>query len=189
MIKRIAILGLVLPTVFALAGASAVSVSATGHEFIASRVGKTKSAGASAQIFETGAGTIECTQVSGTGKIKELRSVVHKETLTYSECTGYGGIAIKISAVHFEFDADGSARLEKTVTVTPEGVGCVVHIEPQTFESLGYTNGSGATVTAQAEVTKIRTKGSGGPCGGEDAEGSYTGSMTAELEGGTVEWK
>ena len=185
--QRITLFGMVLLSAFAIAGVSAISVSANGHEFIVSKTGKTKSKGTNAQFFKTGAGTIECSTVSGTGEITETKAVTHKEVLTYSNCIGFG-MTIKVTAAHFEFNANGSARLEKTVFVTPEGAGCEVLIEPQTLESLGYTNSSGK-VTATATVTKIHSRGTGGSCGGENTEGSYGGSIVGEVEGGTAEWK
>ncbi|MGD0452466.1 MAG: hypothetical protein ABSB69_02610 [Solirubrobacteraceae bacterium] len=185
--QRITLFGMVLLSAFAIAGVSAISVSASGHEFIVSKTGKTKSKGTNGQIFKTSAGTIECTAVSGTGEMTETKSVTHKEVLTYSECSGFG-MGIKVTAAHFEFNANGSARLEKTVYVTPEGAGCEVLIEPQTLENVSYTNSSGK-VTASAAVSKIHSKGTGGDCGGENTTGSYSGSIQGEVEGGTVEWK
>jgi hypothetical protein len=185
--QRITVFWMVLLSAFLIAGVSAVSVSANGHEFIASKTGKTKSKQANTQILKTSAGTVECTTVSGTGEMTETKSVTHKEVLTYSNCTGFG-TSIKVSAAHFEFNANGSAKLEKTVTVKPEGAGCEVLIEPQTLESLSYTNTSGKLMAA-ASVTKIVSKGTGGVCGGENTEGSYSGSIEGEVESGTVEWK
>jgi hypothetical protein len=186
--QRITLFWVVLLSAFAIAGVSAVSVSANGHEFIVSKTGKTKSKGTSAaQVFKTGAGTIECSTVTGTGEMKETTSVTHKEVLNYSGCVGFG-MAITVTAAHFEFNANGSAKLEKTVYVTPEGAGCEVLIEPQTLESLSYSNASGK-VTATATVTKIHSRGTGGDCGAENVEGSYSGKIQAEVEGGTVEWK
>jgi hypothetical protein len=185
--QRITVFWMVLLSAFLIAGVSAVSVSANGHEFIASKTGKTKSKQANTQILKTSAGTIECTTVSGTGEMSEAKSVTHKEVLTYSNCTGFG-TSIKVSAAHFEFNANGSARLEKTVDVTPEAAGCEVLIEPQTLETLSYTNTSGKLM-ASASVTKIHTKGTGGLCGGENTTGTYSGSLEGEIEGGTVEWK
>jgi hypothetical protein len=187
--QRITVFWVVLLSAFSIAGVSAVSVSANGHEFIASKTGKTKSKGTGTQAFKTGAGTIECSTVTGTGEMTETKSVTHKEVLTYSGCSGFG-MSIKVSAAHFEYNANGSARLEKTVFVNPEGSGCEVLIEPQTLESISYTNASGK-VTATASVTKVHSKGTGGVCGGENTEGSYSGSIQGELEGSgsTVEWK
>jgi hypothetical protein len=185
--QRITLFWVVLLSAFAIAGVSAVSVSASGHEFIVSKTGKTKSKGTDTQVFKTGAGTIECSTVTGTGEMKEATSVTHKEVLTYSGCIGFG-MSIKVTAAHFEFNANGSAKLEKTVYVSSESAGCEVLIEPQTLESLSFSNLSGK-VTASATVTKIHSKGTGGACGGENTEGSYTGDIQGEVEGGTVEWK
>jgi hypothetical protein len=185
--QRITFFGMVLLSAFAIAGVSAVSVSANGHEFIVSKTGKTKSKGTNAQIFKTGAGTIECSTVTGSGEIKELDVVTHKEVLTYSGCIGFG-MTITVSPADFEFNANGSAKLENTVEVTSESLGCEVLIEPQTLSNVSYANSSGK-VTATASVTKIHSTGTGGYCGGKNTEGSYSGSIKAEVEGGTVEWK
>jgi hypothetical protein len=185
--QRITLFWMVLLSAFAIAGVSAVSVSASGHEFVVSKTGKTKSKSLNGQIFKTTAGTIECSTVTGTGEMPEAKSVTHKEVLTYSECFGFG-MGIKVTAAHFEYNANGSARLEKTVFVTPEGAGCEVLIEPQTLESIAYTNASGK-VTAAANVSKIHSRGTGGVCGGENTTGTYTGSIQGEVEGGTLEWK
>jgi hypothetical protein len=185
--QRISVFWVVLLSAFLIAGVSAVSVSANGHEFIASKTGKTKSKGTNNQIFKTTAGTIECGAVTGTGEMTETKMVTHKETLTFSECSGFG-MVVSITSAHLEYNANGSARLEKTVDITPEGAGCEVLIEPQTLEAISYTSASGK-VTASANVSKIHSKGTGGDCGGENTTGTYTGSIQGEVEGGTVEWK
>lgn len=185
--QRISLFGAVLLAAFAIAGVSAVAVSASGHEFIVSKTGKTKSKQLDAQILKTGAGTIECSTVTGTGEMKELKSVTHKEVLTYSGCSGFG-VAITVSPADFEFNANGSAKLENTVEVSSESLGCEVLIEPQTLEDISYTNASGK-VTAAADVTNVHSKGTGGDCGGKNTEGTYMGSIQAEAASGTVEWK
>lgn len=179
--------GAVLLAAFTLAGVGAGSVSANGHEFITSTTGKTKSKGLNPQKFKTGAGTIECSTVTGTGEVKETKMVTHKEVLTFSGCIGFGA-NLKVTPAHFEFNANGSARLEKQLVISSESLTCEVLLEPQTLESIAYTNASGK-VTAAASVTKIRSIGTGGMCGSENTEGSYSGSIQGELEGGTVEWK
>ena len=181
------ICGVVLLSAFTLAGVSAVSVSASGHEFIASKTGKTKSKGTNAQIFKTGAGTIECTTVTGTGEMKETKTVTHKEVLTYSGCIGFG-VSITVTPADFEYNANGSARLENTVEVSSESLGCEVLIEPQTLNTISYANSSGKLMAA-ANVSKIHSQGTGGMCGGKNTEGSYTGSIQGEVEGGSLEWK
>jgi hypothetical protein len=167
----------------------AISVSAAGHEFVASKTGKTTSKGTTAQVFKTGAGTIECSTVTGSGEITATKSTVHKETLTYSGCEAFGFSNVTITSVKFEFSAEGSAKLEKSVTIRPEGAGCEVIIPAQTVNSVAYNNEPGGKLLATASMSKIHSKGTGGSCGGENTEGSYSGKMLATLESGTLEWK
>jgi hypothetical protein len=186
--KRIVILGVALVASFSLVAVDAISVSASGDEFVASKAGKVKSKQSGSQRFKTSAGTIECTEVTGSSEVSELKSVTHKEVLTFGGCGGFGG-NIAISAAYLELNANGSAKLEKRVTIKPEGDGCDVLIEPQSLEGISYVNSSGK-VTVELNMTKIHSKGTGGLCGsGENTEGSYSGTLTSELEGGTIEWK
>jgi len=188
--QRIVMLGAVLAAVLAIVAVGAESVSATGSEFVASKVGKTKGKGTNAQIFKTGAGTLECSTVTSSGEITELKSATHKETLTYGGCVAFGYSKVKISAVDFEFSANESARLETAVTITPEGAGCHLTIPAQTVGGVSYENKPSKQITATVNAHGITSKGSGGVCGSEEnSEGSYTGTMTAELESGSVEWK
>ncbi|HTU80468.1 MAG TPA: hypothetical protein VMF09_17095 [Solirubrobacteraceae bacterium] len=184
--KRITMLAMAMLGVLVIGGAGAGSVSAQSHEFIANKTGKTKSAGTTAQIFKTGSGTVECTTVTGTGEIAAGKTTTHKEVLTFSGCTGFGGKAT-VSAAHFEYNANGPAKLEKEVTIKPEGLSCEMVIEPQTVESLSYENDSGKLKSA-ASISKIKAKGTGGVCGGS-TEATYGGTIVGELEGGTLEWK
>lgn len=183
--RRIVILGVALTAVFAVVAVDAISVSASGDEFISSKAGKIKSKGGT-QKFKTSAGTIECTEVTGSSEVtsSELKAVTHKEVLTFGGCTGFGD-PITISSAHLELNANGSAKLERVI-LTPEGSGCEVLIEPQTLESFGYSN-AGGKVTVEPRVSKIHSRGTGGVCGGENTEGSYGGTILSELEGGTVE--
>jgi hypothetical protein len=167
----------------------AISVSASGHEFVASKTGKTTSKHTTVQIFKTGAGTIECSAVTGSGEVTATKSTVHKETLTFSGCEAFGFSSVTITAAKFESSADGTAKLEKSVTITPEGSGCEVIIPAQTVGNVGYTNEPGGKMLASATISKIHSKGTGGTCGGENTEGTYSGKTLATLEGGTVEWK
>jgi hypothetical protein len=166
----------------------AITVSASGHEFVAGKTGKTTSRGTGPQVFTTTAGSIECSTVTGSGSVTETKSAVHKETLTYSGCEAFGGRA-SVGSLHFEFNAGGSARLEKSVAVKAEGAGCEVTVPAQTVQGVGYANEAGGKLKAVAEVTGIHSKGSGGACGGESSEGTYKGTMSATLEGSTIEWR
>jgi len=187
--QRIVMLGLALLAALSVTAVSAVSVSASGHEFLASKTGKTKGKQTDAQVFKTAAGTLECNIVSSTGEITELKSTVHKEVLTFSGCSAFGYPSVKITAADFEFSANGSVRLEKSITITPEGAGCKMIVPAQTVSEISYQNESGGKVTATANAFKITSKGSGGTCGGEETGGTYTGSVESELESGTIEWK
>jgi hypothetical protein len=188
--QRIVILSVALVAALSIAAVGAGSVSATGHEFVASKTGKTKGKQDNAQIFKTGAGTLECSDVTSTGEITELKSAIHRETLTYSNCAAFGYSSVNITPVHFEYSANESARLETSVTITPEGAGCHITIPAQTVEGVSYKDEPTKEITASANARGIRSKGSGGGCGSEEnSEGTYTGRITAELEGGSVEWK
>jgi hypothetical protein len=188
--QRIVMLGVALAAALSIAAIGAGSVSATGHEFVASKTGTTKGKQTDAAVFKTGAGTLECKNVSSTGSITELKSAIHKETLTYTACAAFGYSKVKITPVKFEYSANESARLETAVTITPEGAGCHITIPAQTVSGISYENKPSKEITANANASGIISKGSGEACGSEEnSEGSYTGSMTAELEGGSVEWK
>jgi hypothetical protein len=188
-VHRVIKFGLVLIAALGVAGISAVSVSASGHEFYASKTGKTKSKATDAQVFKTGAGTLECMEVVGSGTMTEGLSTAHKEVFTYSGCTAFGS-KVKVSAAHFEFNANGPVKLENEVTIEPTNEECRVVIPSQTLEKATYENKSGGKVQAEATATKIHSKGTGGACGStENLEGSYNGAALGELEGGTLEWK
>ena len=187
MTRRITLAGVVLLGVCAIVGASAVSVSAVGHEFVASATGKTKGEGVTIQRLKTGAGLIECATVAGSGEITGTKSETHKEVLTFSNCTGFSN-KVKVTPADFQFNANGPAKLENTVEIKPENLSCEVFVEPQTVESLSYEGISGGKLKSVASITKIKAKGTGGTCGG-NTEATYTGTIDAELEGGTLEWK
>ena len=185
---RVIKFGLVLIAALGVAGISAVSVSASGHEFYASKTGKTKSKATDAQVFKTGAGTLECMEVVGSGTMTEGLSTAHKEVFTYSACRAFGSSAT-MSTADFEFSASGPVKLENTITIVIGSGECEIVIEPQTLEGAGFANKTGGKIEAEASASKIHSRGTGGDCGGSNTEGSYNGAMLAELEGGTIEWK
>jgi hypothetical protein len=185
--QRIVMLGMAMLAVLAFVAADAITVSASGHEFIASVTGKTKSKQTNAQLFKTGAGTLECLEVKGTGEMKAGASTTHKEIFTYSGCFAFGG-EVTVTPAHFEFNANGPVKLENTITITPANEECEIRIEPQTVEHATYENKSGK-LAATAIATKISSKGTGHSCGGINKEGTYNGAVLGELEGGTIEWK
>jgi len=187
--RYVAPMGVALLAAAAIAGADAGSVSATGHEFDASKTTKVtiKSTNGN-QVFSTGAGTIECTSASGTSEVTAGKTEKEKETISYSGCSGFNA-NITISPVHFEFNANGPAKIEKNVTVTPEGAGCHVTIPVQMVESVDYSNASG-NVDASAAISKIHSYGNGGGCGTEEeTNGTYSGDTVATPESGTLKWE
>jgi hypothetical protein len=183
--KRVTMLGMVFLAALAIGGANAISVSASGHEFTASKIGKTTSSG-TAQRFKTSSGTIECAKASGSGEVTALKSTTHKEVLSFSECTGFGK-TLTVSPAYFEFNANGPARLEQQVVIKSASLTCEILIEPQTDESLKYEV-SGSDLKSKAAISNIQIIGTGGVCGGE-SEASYGGTIQAELESGTLGWK
>jgi hypothetical protein len=186
--KRIVMLGVATVAAFSIVAVDAISVSASGSEFAANKPGKIKSKATNTQRFKTSAGTIECTEVAGSSETTELKSVTHKEVLTFGGCTGFG-VNVTISVADLELNANGSAKLEKRVTIKPEGQSCEVRIEPQTLEHISYSSEPAGKVTTELNLSKIHSKGTGGVCGGENTEGSYSGTVVSELEGGSIEWK
>jgi hypothetical protein len=185
--QRILILGAALLAIGAYVATDAGSVAASGHEFISSKTGKTKSKYMNAQVFKTSAGAMECEEVTGSGEIKEGKSTTHKEVFTYKDCYAFGG-AVRISPADFEFNANGSVVLENTVTIEPTNGECKIKLEPQTVEVINYENKSGK-VEADSVASNIHSKGTGGNCGSTNTEGTYDGKVLGEVEGGTIEWK
>ena len=183
--KRIRVLA---PTVIATLAVSITSVaSASAHEFVASKTGKTKSSAKTEQVFNTGSGEVKCKKLSGKGEVTALKTTTHKESVTYSECTAFGFVKVKITTAKYEFNANGSVKLENEITITPEGAGCTVKVPAQTLESVSYSNESGK-IDTESHVKGIKSKGSGGICGGENSTGTYSGTAVTELEGGTLEF-
>jgi hypothetical protein len=181
--KRIVMLGVAMIAAFSIVAVDAISVSASGSEFAANKPGNIKSKATVEQTFKTSAGTIDCKEVSGSSETTELKSVTHKEVLTFSECTGFG-VSVTISVADVELNANGSVKLEKRVTIKPKGQSCEVRIEPQTLEHVSYSSEPAGKVTVELNLSKIHSKGTGGVCGGENTEGSYSGTVVSERAGG-----
>jgi len=186
--RYVTLIGVASLAAAAIAGADAGSVSATGHEFDASKTTKVTIKSSGNQVFSTGAGTIECTSASGTGEVTAGKVEKEREVITYGGCIGFDA-NITISAVHFEFNANGPTKIEKNVTVTPEDAGCNVTIPAQTVSTVDYSNASGK-VEASAAISKIHSYGNGGNCGTEEeTNGTYSGDTVATPESGTLKWE
>lgn len=182
--RRTTTLGLALLAASALA--ATCSASAFGHEFVVSKLGKTAAIQLGEQDFTvSGIGRVDCTEASGQGEATALKFLTFKEIITYSHCNGGD---VKVSPVHFEFNGNGNAIIEKTAAVEEVGAGCEVLLRKQTLEGFEFENSSGK-VTMAADVHDLHSAGTGGICGGEDTEGTYEGTLSISLVGGTIEWK
>jgi len=184
---------LAVAVVAALCMSVVAVASASAHEFVASKAGKTKSTALTTQVFNTGAGEVTCTKLSGKGEVTEaeLKSETHKETVSYSGCTAFGFVKVKITAAKYDFNANGTVLLENEVTITPEGANCTVKVtKGQNLSAVSFANEAGK-IKEISEVTGIHSVSSGGACGekGEHTNGTYKGTASTELEGGTIEWK
>jgi hypothetical protein len=186
--QRLTIIGLTTLATLALVCVGAVSVSASGSEFVASKTGKVKDKQTGMQVFNTSGGPIECAEASGSGEVTATTFVTIKETINYKACSGFGD-PVKISTANLEFNANGTAKIEKQIIVKVEGsAGCEAVIEPQTLEKLVYSNAPIGDITATAKVKTMKVKGSSNVC--EANEATYNGGIASELEGGgTLEWK
>jgi hypothetical protein len=177
-------LGLALLAASALA--ATFSASAFGHEFVVSKLGKLAGVQLGEQDFTvSGIGHVDCTEASGQGEATALKFLTFKEIITYSHCNDGN---VTISPVHFEFNGNGNALIEKTATVEEVGAGCEVLLRKQTLEGFEFENSSGK-VTMAANFHGLHSAGTGGICGGEDTEGTYAGTLSISLVGGTIEWK
>jgi hypothetical protein len=182
--RRAKMLGLVMVATSAIAATTATSAS--GHEFIASKTGKTASTALGEQEFTLGGlGHVHCTEASGEGELTASKFTAFKEIITYGNCNGG---KVTISPAHFDFNAAGTATIEKTFTAREVGVECEVLIDKQTLTGFAYSNSAGK-VTITADASGLHEVGTGGICGGEDTEGTYKGIVGVALEGGVIEWK
>jgi hypothetical protein len=196
---RIKLLGLTIVALLALSALAAASASA--HEFIASKKGTATDVGTNTQVFkdEPKAVAVECKKTESTEKITSTKTKTQKASVKYTECTAFGFPAT-ISEAKYLFNAEGSVKVENTITVEVPGAGCKVVVGKtgnSKLKTITYENkesGSGhGKVAVKASVSKITSevKGGGGLCGkeGKLKEGSYTGAALVTLPEGEVSWK
>jgi len=165
-----------------------VSVTAaSAHEFVASKTGTITTTNEGSESIFRAEIVIDCAKVTGEAKITALKFETLKETIKYSECTG-GGTEVTVSPAYYEFNANGSFKLEKNLTFHPIGYGCEYLYEKQTLNSFSYTNVSKG-VQFYGSVTKLIGYGTGGKCGGEFSTGYFDTPFYTKLTGGTLEWK
>jgi hypothetical protein len=172
-------------TAFGLVGVA----SASAHEFIASKKGTAKATGTSTQVFTTPSGAVECTKLTGTGKVKP-KATTQTETINYSGCTAFG-LEATVSAAKYVFSANGTVKVDNTITVTIPGASCSIKVGKtgnSALKTITYTNKSGK-IEVDANVTGVTYTTTGGLCGSGGKTATYKGTALDELPGGTLEWK
>jgi hypothetical protein len=190
---RTRISGLAAMAVLALGIFGAAPASA--HEFIAKPVkGKVEGVQKGGHVFNLNAGKITCTKVTSTGEVMAEISKVTKENMKYSGCLAFGFEA-KVSEVKFEFNAEGTVKLENTVTIEVAEAGCHVTLAPAGNEKLStitYANKGTTEIEVSAAAKNIHYEASGGMCGQEGAKetnGEYNGKSVVKVKEGSIQFK
>lgn len=176
------------------------SNAASAHEFEFEAVGKFKRVSNTTQVFttKTGGNVVECTTDSVTGNNSEITSWknLHLE-VAYSGCKLVGFGAVTVSNAKYLFNAEGTATLENTVTVSL-GSFCksspVITLPAQeNLKPVTYENTPVKDVTFNLKFEKIRSQGeinSELKClTVENTTGTYTGKTAIEMEGHSWDWK
>jgi hypothetical protein len=184
--KRIKFVGLALVAVCAVS--VVVASSAGAHVFEASKAGLILGKALATQKFLTHAGLIECTSLTAHGTVTSLKTLKQVAIISYSGCKAFG-IAAKVSPAEYEFNADGSVVVLKTITVT--ATGCTVTVPGgQTLSTLTYTNKPAGEIEIVPNVTGITSSGVGAACEyASESVGTYTGASLTQLDGGSLTWK
>src|SRR5271154_1751826 len=125
--KSIKLLGPTIAAVLALSGAGAASAAA--HEFESSKKGTATDVGTNTQVFkdEPSAAAVECKKLTSTEVIKKTKTKTQKASVKYSECTAFGFPAT-ISEAKYDFNAEGSVKVENTITVEVPSAKCKVTV-------------------------------------------------------------
>lgn len=190
--NRIRISGLAILAVLALGVVGVASASA--HEFIAKPVkGKVEGVQKGSHVFNLNAGKVACTKVTSTGEVMAEISKVTKENIKYSGCLAFGFEA-KVSEVKFEFNADGTVKLENTITIEVVEAGCHVTIPPagnEKLSTISYANKGTTELEVSAAAEGIHYEASGGPCGAKSKEtnGEYNGKSVVKVKEGSIQFK
>jgi hypothetical protein len=184
--KRIRYAGLALVVVFAMSAAAAASAGA--HEFSATVMGTVKGTAKATQVFTTAAGKVECSTLSVTSGQTVLASKTETATIQYSGCKAFG-LSATISPATYEFNAEGSVKLAKQISI--KATACQVTVPTagnENLKSVGYKQ-SGTEVVIEPNVTGITSEGTGTACTyAKESKGTYTGNSSVSVAGGTVSW-
>ena len=183
------IFGAVLFAGLALSASAVSGVSA--HEFEASSSGLWTIKAHSQQLFRFPKLHFVC-GVLGHSKAA-LKTLTQLVTVQYKGCSTSSGTVQEPITAEYEFSADGTVAIKKTVIVTVKATGleCKVTIPVQSgLGTITYTNINSETeILFSSNVTGITSTGAGSLCTyGTDKTGNYTGSMLVALVGGSLKW-
>jgi hypothetical protein len=190
--KRIRVIGLALVAVFALS-AVAVSSASAFTEFVGKPVGGAvtdANPAGNVHKFKTTVGTVECKKESSSGTVEAEKSATNKEKVKYSECKVTEPFAAEatVSEAEYLFNANGTVKVENTVTVKTSL--CTITVKPQEDTGITYANLAGGELEVKAAVQNI-VYSTSGLCGTKTNEkgGEYAGISVAKVTGGTIEVK
>jgi hypothetical protein len=182
-IMRIKIgLALVAALVFSIAS----TASASAASFLSSAKAKLESLNVATQVFETEAGTTECTEANITaGESTGLEASAQKATIEYKKCTAFGFIEVTITPAEYDFHSNGEVSIEKLISI--KTTGCEVSVPAQTVEKVDYAT-SGNNILLEPLVTGILYTASGGSCRktGEFKNGTYKGHSEVMIPNGKL---
>jgi hypothetical protein len=168
-----------------------VVVPAAAHEFVASKTGTLKGTKGK-ESFNFGSNKVICSELSLSGMVTTTKENAQDITVKSSGCEGFG-TKVTATETEYEFEAEDSAAETGKEVVLTDAVGkCSIKVESSASGgSIKYID-TNKTVTTIATETGVEYLPSGGVCGGEeevDGGASIEAEATAELEGGTIEWK
>ena len=186
---KLRLIGLSLVAVFAFS----VVASASAHEFIASKTGTLKGTGG-AQVFKTSAGNVECASLTASGQVTALKAASQNVSVAYEKCEAFGS-KVTISTAEYAFNAAETVGvIGKAIVVTDATGKCSVLVSfggaNATLKTVKYKN-VGKGITTETNVAAINYTPTGGVCGTAklNTNGTYTGSATTEVVGGTLKWE
>jgi hypothetical protein len=171
---------LTLAAVFAF-GAVAVA-SASAASFKASEAGTLSGHATTKQEFTFNGGTISC-EATASGTITELVATKEKVKIEYEKCTfPTPGVNVTVSPGEFNFYANGEVEFLNAITFNA-GI-CSIKLPPQPgLNDVGFVNNAGRIAT-NLTVSGIRFTATGFGCGTSGENGTYTGELELELNGG-----
>jgi hypothetical protein len=170
---------------FAVSAASAVAAP----KFASSKAGgELVGKALNTQVFKTVAVSVECKKLEITkGSAKTVTEAAsQKAGVKYTECKTLGA-KTTVTEAKYNLFANGEVKVENTITITPEGIGCHLTVKPQQVKGVTYKN-VGKNVELTAKVPKVKYESSGGLCGAS-GEAEYTGKSLVEQPGATIEWE